>query len=39
MNSNDDVYHAPPLQDFSPIRDDVECVEKLNNEKALEKMH
>jgi hypothetical protein len=39
MNSNDDVYHAPPYQDFSPICDDVECVEKLNNEEALEKMH
>lgn len=38
-NSNDDVYHAPPFQDFSLICDDVECVEKLNNEEALEKMH
>jgi hypothetical protein len=33
MNSNDDVYHTPPYQDFSPICD--ECVEKLNNEEAF----
>jgi hypothetical protein len=35
MNSNDDVYHAPPYQDFSPICDDVECVENWKMKRPL----